>query len=358
MKKESIRSDLNNKEIDEETGENLLALTQKAELSEFEDVYYFIKDYCFQKYRSEDGEECAALFSSLRERGDKLKDDILKNIDSSDPDLIKKLSDLQNILEIQRTASGKDKYFSTENVEFVNRETKRMIKERLMKDIEEGSTSDLYEWLNLILAKVPASCDTKYFEKGSKTSSDFGLFHWDEICDLPGLVRKEIKRRLLEKTATVDPCNVSSKEKEEIKNFVGNCEKNINDEFICEAVEEGELLSLYNFLVEELDTDLESVSCEGGMTEECTPFLDDTCELFNCLEPNCFCDEILFETGLEVENKLDAENALISYFNEEGLAHEEIEVIEFNPWFYSASVGGENFVISSKGVIFKASCGV
>ncbi len=357
-KKESVRSDLDSREIDEETSDNLLALIQDAKLSEFDDIYYFIQEFCFQKYGLEDNEECTVLFLKLKERGDKLKDDILKSINSSDPDLVKKLSDLQDLLRVQRTSSGKDKYFSKENVEFVNRETKKIIKKALLKDIEEGTVSDLYDWLNLILVNLPASCDTKYFKEKSKTSSDFGLFYWEEICDLPGLVRREIKRRLLEEMSTVDLCNVSSEEKERIKSFVGDCEKNIADELICEEVEKAEFLSLYNFLVEELDTDLEKVSCDAGIPKECTSFLNDTCELFTCLEPNCFCDEILFRTGLEIENKLDAESALVSFFDEEGLAYEEIEVLEFNPWFYSVSVRGENFVISSKGVIFKAFCGV
>jgi len=102
--------------------------------------------------------------------------------------------------------------------------------------------------------------------------------------------------------------------------------------------------------------------------DECMEVKDDVCDLYDCMTPNCWCeqspDSILVEGDeLVIGNEKDAMKDVQEYLNSINSEYEVKRAVELNPVFYNVFAENDSgeekvFTIAVDGTIIKTLCGV
>lgn len=105
--------------------------------------------------------------------------------------------------------------------------------------------------------------------------------------------------------------------------------------------------------------------CGCTQPEACSDFSDDVCGLFDCMVPNCWCDDfmpVLYE-GSSVNGEAEVTNLINEYLLSEELDYGIVNIIELNEEFYNVFVTDESgdeivYTVHISGTIISTICGV
>ena len=232
-------------EADHDTKKGLFQLIENADMGDLFQLKSLIDQYCYIREREDYKESCASLYAALKKKGDELKDDEFAAIKQDDPDMVKKLEELQAFLMAQRTATGKDTLFSTDNVKMVNRKTKEMMRERNRKIVDEGDLTDLlYEYVLLMAAETATGEE--------KENDAFGLFG-KGVKDMKEKVKARLQQVLLKRVEEIDVCDPDPEKLQKlIDDMDGLCNMFLPDD-ICTKIKKGDLEEVYTWMGGEID---------------------------------------------------------------------------------------------------------
>ncbi|MEA2065323.1 MAG: hypothetical protein U9O66_03475 [Patescibacteria group bacterium] len=254
-------------EIKDDTSSRIYSLIKNAKMGDLNDIYYMISEYCWLKYKKTDlsENECQKMIKALVAKGDILKDKSFEEIKKDKDNLVKRLSEFQALLRSQRKASGGDTYFSTENVEKINVETKKIMRERFKDILKNGSSEELYQELLLVITYTPVSCGT--MNETKKSPKEFGLYG-SEICGFKQKIINRARQKLANLLESKNLCELTNEEKSKIIKDLHNCKKLINDEEICKKINNKEIVLGYNKLVDKYCSDNKKVNCTTKSAED------------------------------------------------------------------------------------------
>ncbi|MCF7798611.1 hypothetical protein K9M74_01790 [Candidatus Woesearchaeota archaeon] len=247
---------------DKNTAVAIRRAMENASIQELFKLKRVINEYCRKKQSTSygnyiDNPECKYLMNELKKRGDMLKEETFANIQQDDPDFVKKLNELQALLEVSLSATGEESFFSKENIEKINRETKKKFRKWFEAQLVADNDS-LEEAVQLyILIKSMERANDDYTNAESKP----GLLG-NDIKERIENAKYNVARQLLRKIFEIDVCNPDPAKLEELKKLlrpktkVGNprlfCYEMAHKE-ACDNIFSGDLVSAYTWLYDKGD---------------------------------------------------------------------------------------------------------
>lgn len=244
-----------------DTGFAIVQATQNASIKELIKLERIIREFCKKSspYSSNymNTPECQSLISALKKRGDVLKEEMFADIKQDDSDFIKKLSELQALMELSMSASEEETLFSKENIKKISRESKKKFRSWFKARLNADDDS-LEEAIQLyLLVKSMERASGEY----AHTEDEPGLLGSDVIEKISH-AKYNVARQLLRKISEIDVCNPDPEELEKLKKLlrpktkVGNprlfCYNMVQEE-TCDNIFAGDLASAYAWLYERGD---------------------------------------------------------------------------------------------------------
>ena len=252
---DNLLAEVANDDIKNDSSGDIFQLIENTSLADLSNALIIVNNYCEIENNST---ECSKMRKKLRERGDFLKDKRFEEIKNDKEHLAINLYEFQALLRSQQNASGENTWFSKENVEKVNRETKKLMEERFENILRNGNLEDLHNELIWILANTPASCNTSVETKIDP--SGFGLYGI-KICDYEKRLIDRARAFVANMLSEKDLCNLDNKEKEEVKKLISNCDALIKDADFCNKLKNNDIVGAYNRLLDIMRSDNTRIDC-------------------------------------------------------------------------------------------------